>query len=219
MDSRRTARHGDRRSEPVPAPDAEKQELVCTGWGIATLMFVWFLIALGVGHAGILRDNPGATLGIGAPLLSVLALMPLGLVAPMRRWAMQLDLRALVWLHVSRLVGVLVLYYHARGSLPGGFALPAGWADVAVAVTAAALAVLALPLRGRDWRWWLVAIWNLLGLIGILVTLGGGLWAVRALPGSMAAVTELPLSLLPTFMVPVWTASHLLMLARLHSIR
>ncbi len=116
-------------------------------------------------------------------------------------------------MHGSRFVGIYFLVLHKRGQLPYAFAVPGGWGDILVAVTAVAVAVLADPARPSGCA--ALLAWNVLGLADILfvVTTAGRLGSAD--PASMSALLRLPLSLLPTFLVPIIIATHILMLVRL----
>ena len=118
----------------------------------------------------------------------------------------QLDLPALVGLHLTRFVGLYFLYLCGKAELPREFAVPAGWGDTAIAV-GAAISLLFWSSFGRDRRW--LMIWNTLGLIDIVFVVATAARLGMANPGAMAALLRLPLSLLPTFLVPLIIASHI----------
>jgi hypothetical protein len=54
-------------------------------------------------------------------------------------------------------------------------------------------------------------VWNTAGLIDILGVLGNGMRVFVANPAIGVAFTTLPLALLPTFVVPIVIASHVLL--------
>lgn len=119
----------------------------------------------------------------------------------------------LTWPHAVRVLGVLFLIAMAQGTLPAAFALPAGLGDVAVGVAAILLAGRWTPRRTF---WFTVA--GLTDLV-VAVTLGllGGLAThpILAVSPSTAAMSLLPLALIPTTVVPLDAALHVLSLARL----
>ena len=142
-----------------------------------------------------------------------LALIAAGAVLPgFRDWLAHVSLRAVVAFHLTRYVGIAFLVLHARGQLPAVFAVPAGWGDILVATLAIPI-VLFLPHPASRPR--LLMLWNALGLADIL---GVVLTATRlsvANPDSMRGLLRFPMSLVPTFLVPLVIASHLLIFSRL----
>ena len=139
--------------------------------------------------------------------------MTAGLAPPFRRFVERVDLRALVLFHLTRFVGVYFLVLHARGELPWAFAVPGGWGDIAVAASALLLVLRARPDCSAGRRAYVV--WNVVGLLDILGVVLTASRLALADPESMRALLRLPLSLLPTFVVPIVIATHLLMLRRL----
>lgn len=118
----------------------------------------------------------------------------------------------LVAIHLSRFVGFYFLVLYERGELPYAFAVPGGWGDIVVALAALLLLItrgVGLTAHSR-----LVQGWNLLGLIDILlVVLTAARLALQS-PASMAPLLELPLGLLPTFLVPLIIFTHAVLLFR-----
>jgi hypothetical protein len=173
----------------------------------------WLLIAAALGAGGVMRVLPPAAtplvlVGLTAVVLAV-AWRPAGF----RAWLSALDERWLVALHLTRFVGAYFLYLYGHGRLPYAFAVPAGWGDIAVASLAAILLVAGSP---RDaLRRAAYIVWNVLGLVDILFVVATAGRLVLTDPGSMAALRGLPLSLLPTFLVPLLIASHVVLGVRL----
>jgi hypothetical protein len=176
------------------------------------LFLVWFLVALALGASGrLLALHPPVPQLVLLGL--TLALIVAGATIPgFRVWLAGLNLRQIIVLHVTRFVGIYFLILYSRGELPYAFAVPGGWGDIAVATGALILVLLVPDLTAR--RGWVMG-WNLLGLLDILFVAGTATRLALADPDSMHALLRLPLSLLPTFLVPVIIASHLLLLTRL----
>jgi len=130
-----------------------------------------------------------------------------------RAWLSAVDIRWLVALHLTRFVGFYFLYLHARGQLPYAFAVPGGWGDVAVASLAVPLLLAGPPVPG--WRRVAYTAWNVAGLVDILFVVMTAARLGAADADSMAALLRLPLSLLPTFLVPLIIASHVIIGLRL----
>lgn len=174
--------------------------------------FVWLVAAVALGASGRLSElRPPAPqlvlLGLTLVLLLAGALVP-----GFRGWLAGLNLRQIVALHLTRFVGIYFLILYARGELPYAFAVPGGWGDIAIATGALALVLLVPDLAAH--RTW-VLIWNLLGFIDIVYVVVTAARLVFASPDSMSALLRLPLSLLPTFLVPLIIASHVFLFWRL----
>jgi hypothetical protein len=134
------------------------------------------------------------------------------LIPSFRAWLAAVDLRLAIAVHLSRFVGIYFLMLYARGLLPFDFAVLGGWGDIAVAVTALALIVVARDLTAHRG---LLLIWNVFGLIDIVFVVATAARIARADPASMGPLRYLPLSLLPTYFVPLIIASHVLIFWRL----
>jgi len=129
-----------------------------------------------------------------------------------RAWADAVDLRLVVLLHVTRFVGIYFIHLYQQGALPYAFAVPGGIGDIVVATFAL---VVALVPWSAEVRPRLTFIWNIVGLVDILLVVSTAARLGLSDPSSMRALTYLPLSLLPTFLVPLIIATHLLIFVRL----
>jgi hypothetical protein len=175
------------------------------------VLAVWFAVAYALGESGRLAvlEPPAPQmilLGLTAILLLNEAMLP-----GLRRWIASLDLRSVIAVHLSRFVGVYFLVLHERGQLPSDFAVKGGWGDIVVA--SGALALLAVP--GLIARRRLVLSWNVVGFLDILFVVTTAARLAEADPASMRALLRLPLSLLPTFFVPLVIATHVWIFMRL----
>jgi hypothetical protein len=116
---------------------------------------------------------------------------------------------------------MLFLILLALGQLPAYFALPAGWGDIAVGLTAP-LVALAIARGARHSRTLAVG-WNLFGLFDLVVAvgMGSGFLAPLLVPDLGAQVLPVPamgvfpMVVVPTFAVPMSMLLHLLALGRL----
>ena len=174
-------------------------------------LIVWFFAAFALGDSGRLT-----VLEPPAPQVILLGLTALllanGIALPgFRRWLATLDLRSLVAVHLTRFVGLYLLVLYDRGQLPYDFAVKGGLGDIAVAL--GALALLGIP--GLIARRGVVLAWNALGLFDILFVVATAARLGNADPSSMRALLRLPLSLLPTFLVPLIIATHVWIFWRL----
>lgn len=181
---------------------------------LVLILGVWFGLAALLGLSGIFHQSPAPVVGATVWSLVAASLLAGYFVPAFRQWALTIPLRMLVLYHVTRFVGIAFLVLHARGDLPSDFALFAGWGDIVVAVTAILVTALALPVTSRL-RWWIVLVWNVVGLFDILTVIGRGLQLGLADMQQMAAITAFPMSMLPTFIVPLIIATHVLIFIRL----
>jgi hypothetical protein len=172
----------------------------------------WLVIAIGAaasGRVAALRP-PAPQLLLGG--LTAALLLAGAMRTGFRRWLGGLKLRRIVAFHMTRFAGAYFLVLHSRGQLPFAFAVPGGWGDIAVATGALVLVLLVPDLQRRPI--WLI-LWNTVGFLDILFVVGTAARLALADPASMSALLRLPLSLLPTFLVPLIIASHLLLFWRL----
>jgi hypothetical protein len=180
---------------------------------VVVALLGWLLVAVLAGGAGLVRMLPTPALPPVLFGLTAVVLVTGWRHAGLRAWLAAVDERWLVALHLTRFVGFYFLYLHGRGELPYAFAVPGGWGDIAVGTLAGALLLWGPP---RDvWRRWAYRAWNVLGLADILFVVATAARLGLADPQSMAALLRLPLSLLPTFLVPLIIASHVVLGVRL----
>ncbi len=182
---------------------------------IAVAVMTWLLLAFVAGGSGLLRSVRPPV-----PLILILSLTAVVLLvfwqsSRFHAWALNVDIRALVLIHASRFVGIYFLILYARGELPYAFAVPGGIGDIGVAAAAVPVSLF--------WRTrWTAArralfAWNVCGLIDILLVVAMAARLGMADPESMGALLTLPLSLLPTFLVPIIISTHIIIFARLRA--
>jgi len=179
---------------------------------VATVGGCWFLLALFTGELGLINQLPPLALPTIVLGLTALLLAAHWWIDSFREWVESLDRRWLVAIHLSRFVGIYFLFLYDHGELPFAFAVLGGWGDIVVAGTAVGV-MLVSPDHSGGRHLWLT--WNGLGwldLLFVVVTAARLEWAD---PVSMSALTRLPLSLLPTFVVPLLLASHAVLFLRL----
>ena len=175
-------------------------------------ILIWLLLALAVGASGALQHvrPPGPQLILLGLTAALLLLWRFD--SSVRAQVDSLDLRALIALHLTRFIGFYFLYLCSNGQLACAFAVPAGWGDIAVAGFALVLLIgWSRVARNRP----LLLIWNALGLLDILFVVVNAARQALADPASMIAILRLPLNLLPTFLVPLIIASHIIIFTRL----
>ncbi len=178
------------------------------------LIVVWFLFSLTASALHLFITGPGQP-----PLAFGLAvLVPLVIVAawtafsqPFRRFLLSLDPHTLTYLQAWRIAGFVFLVLYTYNILPGHFALPAGWGDIAIGATAPLVAMkLATPRYRKSF-----IFWQLLGIADLLVAVGSGVTAQLMNPHGIATtpMTVLPMSLIPTFAVPLFMVLHFISIA------
>lgn len=175
-------------------------------------LWLWLIAALVVGRLQALATLPRPALQGIIFALTGFTLLLYFKVRPLRSWIDDLDIRALVFFHVTRFVGFYFLFLYQRGELPYAFAVPGGWGDNIVA--AGALLVCFLPMSDPTRRR-AIRFWNILGLTDILLVLVTAARLGLQNPAELRALTYLPLSLLPTFLVPLIIATHVIIFMQL----
>jgi hypothetical protein len=179
---------------------------------VRLLFWLWFGAAVAAGHLLWLQRLP--PYGVQAIIvgLSAVALLAYFRIQAVRAWVDSIDLRGLVLLHVTRFVGIYFLVLYQRGELPRAFAVPAGFGDIIVASMALPVAFAPLDPHARRRA---IRIWNVVGLADILLVVVTATRINLANPFQLRALTHLPLSLLPTFLVPLIIATHVIIFVRI----
>ena len=179
----------------------------------AVISVAWFAAALGAGALGAFHTTGGAPpvaigLAAGAPPLAAIAFAA---GSPrFRAWAMSLDLRFLTLLQAWRAGGLAFL----------GLAIPAGVGDLTVGLTAPLVAAFVV---GRSDRLYLA--WTALGIADLITAVTLGILysssPIGVLRGDIGTdlMASLPMSIIPTFGVPITLVIHILALTNLRGRR
>ncbi len=188
---------------------------------IASVLALWFgLVVLLAANGAFVRppEVPPIPILLGAtiPLAAFIAAY-LGSSA-FREWILALDLPLITALQAWRAGGLGFLALSAHGLLPRLFAWPAGWGDIAIGVTApwVALALIRRPgfAAGRAF-----VAWNLLGILDLVVAVSAGTLSSGFVPGlagevTTAPMTQLPLVVIPAYLVPLFVMLHIAAIAQ-----
>jgi hypothetical protein len=176
----------------------------------AAVLAAWFAASAVIAGQGWYQ----AKIGHGVPWLPVAALGFLALLLVLRRVppvARALAAPGMVSRlevpHAFRLVGVVFLITMALGHLPALFAVPAGIGDVATALVAPFVVRRLARGSGRRPALWL----NAFGMTDLVLAIGLGAltgFQLIAVNPSAAPITQLPLALIPTAVVPLLFALH-----------
>ena len=191
----------------------------------AFLLPVWFALILSLSLLGVFEpaDPPRPPIARGLAVLVPIILPVLGYTfsAGFRRRLLALDLGLLTIAQSWRIAGLTFLTLYALRLLPDLFAIPAGLGDIFVGLTAPAIAtrvVSSLPARRG-----LFIAWTLFGMLDLIVAVSLGVISSLTPLGLVdglrppAVLTRLPLSLIPTFTVPLLFDLHVASLVLLRA--
>lgn len=127
--------------------------------GTALFLGGWLALALALARSSPTVDVAGnGVVPVSFLLFAGVSIgVAIGLIAfsPWRKVVDAIPSDALISVQVYRLIGGILLPLYAIGSLPGHFALPAGWGDLAVGLLAPFVpSPCAVNRAERDrWRW------------------------------------------------------------------
>jgi hypothetical protein len=182
------------------------------------VLVLWFLLAVAGSLLGVFDSEPRPPLPLGLAAVVPVALFAVSYLTSVRfrELVWSLDLRLLTLAQTWRVGGIVFLILYQRGALPGAFAIPAGWGDFAIGITA--------PIVAWYWRrpfpTKTFIVWNLLGCLDLVLAMTLGVLASRTPIGVLAGdvttrlMGQFPLSLIPTFFVPLLLILHLISLSR-----
>jgi hypothetical protein len=130
-----------------------------------------------------------------------------------REFVLAGDLRLMMGIQAWRFAGLGFLALYTYGILPGMFALPAGVGDIAIGVTAPwiLLALIRQPSFAASKTF---VVWNVLGILDLIVAIGTGALSSGLAAGVAGEITtapmaQLPLVLIPAFLVPIFLMLHM----------
>jgi len=182
---------------------------------VAAVLIVWFALVFLLGARGAFVTAPGTPplpilIGFLAPLLAFFA--GWWMSRRFRAFVLVVDLRLATAIQAWRFAGLGFLALYAYGVLPGLFAWPAGLGDIAIGITAPwlVLALMRLPGFAASKSF---MVWNLLGVLDLVVAVGTGVLGSGLAVGLVGAtttrpMTELPLVLIPAYFVPIFIMLH-----------
>lgn len=183
---------------------------------VGALLLLWLALVLILGADDAFARGPGALpLPILAGVLTPIFvfLIAFWTVGPFRDFVMSIDLPVMVGIQAWRFGGLGFIALYAYGVLPGLFAWPAGLGDMAIGVTAP-LVIFALRRRPAFAASSLFWIWNLFGMLDLVVAVSLGALSALLGTGISAGITTfpmgtMPLVLIPTFLVPGFLMLHI----------
>lgn len=191
------------------------------------LLIFWFLLVLGLSVYGAF-DQPSAPAPFGA--IVAIALPVTVFFLGRKSWTSgpfksfyALDKSTVVAFQAYRMVGAFFLVECYMQRLAPGFGVPAGIGDMLIGFSAP---IVASSLRmEKSYARKLALIWNGVGLLDLATAIGLGALLPRSsanLPSAALSVQWLfqyPLSIIPTFFVPISLILHLQSIQTLLSIR
>lgn len=179
---------------------------------VVAVLAIWFGLVVVLGASGTFVRTPGTLplpilVGVMAPLIVFLVMF--GVSPTFRNLVLSLELPLITAIQAWRFAGFGFLALYAHDVLPGLFAWPAGLGDIAIGLTAPWMA-LALVRKASFASSRSFIVWNLLGILDLVVAIGtGALSSALALGVTTAPMARLPLVLIPAYFVPLFIMLHL----------
>jgi hypothetical protein len=191
----------------------------CRLRGAGLLAIAWLLAVVATSASGLLAATDGA-LRLLMPAMILLPVVAFAMAwrgnASFRERVLAIDSGRLVILHSWRMLGAGFLFLYAHDLLPGLFAWLAGTGDMLAAIGAVFIGSALLQGRGVS-RGTLLA-WNTLGLLDFIVAVVVGTALRSSYFGGTVntdVMAQLPLSLVPTVVVPLYVITHIVIYLQL----
>lgn len=186
---------------------------------VALVLALWFALVILLGAAEAFVTPPGVPplpIAVGVTVPIALFLIALASSPAFRATVLALDVRVSLAIQAWRFAGFAFLALYVYDVLPRSFALPAGLGDMAIAVTAP-LMLLAVIRRPRFAASKTLAVWNLLGILDLVTAVATGALSstlATGVPGEIttAPMAQLPLLLIPAYLVPIFVMLHVVAL-------
>ena len=193
---------------------------------VSVALALWFGLVALLGAQGEFAGRPGSPplpifFGFAVPLAAFFgAYFRWG---GFRAFVLGADLRFAAAVQAWRWAGSGFLLLWARGVLPGLFAFPAGLGDMAVGVSAPWI-VLGLVRQHSFVASRRFVVWNILGILDLVVAVSMGTICSGFIPGLTGTVTtspmaQLPLVLIPAYFVPLFIMLHFTALAQARRVK
>jgi hypothetical protein len=189
---------------------------------LGSILFGWLAVALLLAWSGIFRaaaNQPFPYIALAIVIPIVIGAL---LIRGSRRVREIVDAVPQSWLvgfQFYRVVGVIFLALYAGGLLPGAFALPAGYGDVFVGLTALPVAIGYTRCGSKCDQF--VALWNWFGIADLVVAVATGFlstpspFQVLSLDAPNLLIDSFPLVMVPIYVVPLSIVLHLASLTKL----
>ncbi|HEY1329620.1 MAG TPA: hypothetical protein VGI14_22000 [Casimicrobiaceae bacterium] len=181
-----------------------------------------------VGFAALGGFAPGAAGPVPTPVVPFAVFVIAGAIAwnawpAFRAALLSVPLSALVGINVFRVAGAFFVLLWMQDRLAAPFAPSAGFGDVITGLVAMPLALAIargrIPSRAR------LALWNAFGTLDLVAAIAFGALSAPGAPfrifthepGTLA-MTMLPWVIVPTFLVPLYLLTHLIVATRLRAL-
>lgn len=136
-----------------------------------------------------------------------------------KHYVLSIDMRHLILLHSWRMLGFGFVFLYFYDVLPALFAFPAGVGDAMAATFAVFLAIAMYRNKDIEKKW--IYRWNNFGLLDFIIAVSLGIMSrtgnIGQLEGHVAsdAMGVLPLVMIPTFIVPFYIITHIIIYLQL----
>lgn len=193
-------------------------------YGRLTALLILAWLAFSITASKLLIFEAGSKYSFAPPLPLGLAVAgPLAIFAiwfaasaDFRQFALSLNPAVLSIAQTWRILGLTFVVLASFGLLPNVFAQPAGWGDFAIGLTAPFVAFyLARPSHKLSF-----IAWNIAGILDLVTAVALGVLSSPTPAGALhpavstQAMTVLPLSLIPTFAVPLLLMLHIIAISQ-----
>jgi hypothetical protein len=190
---------------------------------IVGLLGTWFLAVLVAASIGVF--DAGSRFSMSVPLpLGFAAVLPVSVFglwfqasSRLREHLLSLNPVVLTTVQIWRVGGISFLLLLAKGILPPIFALPAGLGDMAIGVTAPFIAHALSQNKlsaGGFVRWQVAGITDLVVAVTLGVLCSPSRLGILAHGTTTRVMGQLPMTLIPTFAVPLLVILHIICIAQ-----
>ncbi len=188
---------------------------------VGVILALWLAASITASALGVFASESKPSfhaplpLGLAVILPIAVFLAWIGVSHGFRQFVLSVNVRTLTTIQAWRLGGFVFLVLYAHGILPGAFALPAGWGDMAIGATAPLVAT----YLARESRRTSFLLWQGLGMLDLVMAVSLGVLNSAPLRifgqgVTTEAMSTLPLSVIPTFAVPLLMIFHLIAIAQ-----
>ena len=188
---------------------------------VAVALALWFGLVFLLGTQGAFvgsADSPPLPIFLGLAIPLVVFFAAYFGWSAFRTFVLSVDLRLVASIQAWRWAGLGFLSLYAHGVLPGLFAFPAGLGDMAIGFAAPwmVLGLIRQPSFAASRRF---VIWNVMGIADLVVAVSMGTICSGFIHGltlnvTTGAMAQLPLILIPAYMVPFFIMLHFTALAQ-----